>query len=159
MKVIIENGVTVIKTGDQNGGVKNKFNKTGVSQHFAENGDIKYRAEIQISRKKYFLGLKDTPEEAGELRKEAERQLEAETFFEWFDSLKQAGNLNGHRGIERRMRSDGEYSYKALLTYKKKKYQIGTRRTIEEAVALRKEAEKHVESGDFLEWLEELKKR
>lgn len=161
MKVIIDNGVTVVKTGDPNGGVKNKHNKTGVSQHVVSDGGVKYRAEIQINKKKYYLGIRDTAEEAGQLRQEADEQLEAGTFFEWFETLKNNAvfNQNGKKGIERRKRANGEYSYKALITINGKKYQIGTRRTLEEAVKLREEAEKHVKNGTFFEWFQSIRQK
>ena len=76
MKIIIQNGATIIKTGDPNGGVKNKYNKPGVSKHIGHNDKIQYRAEIQVNKKTYYLGLRNTPEEAHELRLEAEKALE-----------------------------------------------------------------------------------
>ena len=88
MKIIIENGATIIKTGDAVGGIKNKYNKTGVSKHIEPNGKIKYRAVIQFNKKTYYLGIRNTPDEAYLLRLEAEKSLNNGNFIEWYEKMR-----------------------------------------------------------------------
>lgn len=161
MKIIIENGATIIKTGDPNGGVKNKYNKTGVSKHIGHNGEIKYRAEIQVNRKTYYLGLRNTPEEASELRHAAEKQLENGTFDIWIKELKQKTIRNKHhaKGISSKKLADGSLKYEVVIHVKKVKYYLGFSKELEDAIALRTEAEKQLENGTFIEWYEEMKNR
>lgn len=94
MKIIIENGATIIKTGDSVGGVKNKYNKTGVSKHIEPNGTIKYRAVITFNKKRYYLGIRNTPDEAYLLRLEAEKHLNNGTFIKWYESKKNHVHIN-----------------------------------------------------------------
>ena len=80
----IKNGVTIIKTGDATGGLKNKSGFRGVTYY----KDIKkYRAEITLNRKKYCLGFFDSLEHAKKIRLEAESHKASEDFLEWFDTL------------------------------------------------------------------------
>ena len=88
MEIIIENGATIIKTGDAIGGLKNKYNQTGVSKHIEPNGKIKYRAVITFNKKVYYLGIRNTPEEASLLRLEAEKSLNNGNFIEWYEKRK-----------------------------------------------------------------------
>lgn len=94
MEIIIENGATIIKTGDAVGGVKNKYNKIGVSKYIEPNGAIKYRAVISFNKKRYHLGLRNTPDEAYLLRLEAENHLKNGTFIEWHESKKNHVHIN-----------------------------------------------------------------
>lgn len=160
MKIIIENGATIIKTGDPNGGVKNKYNKTGVSKHIGYT-DIKYRAEIQINRKTYYLGLRNTPEEAYSLRLEAEKNLENGTFDKWFKELKQKSIRNKHhvKGISTRKYADGSLKYEVVIHIKKIKYYLGYSKELEDAISLRLEAEKQLENGTFHEWYEDMRNK
>lgn len=80
----IKNGVTIISTGDSTGGLKNKTGVVGVTYYKSEN---RYRAELTIKRKKYLLGFFRDIEDAKAIRKEAEKQKAAGTFFEWYESL------------------------------------------------------------------------
>lgn len=77
----IENGVTVISTGD-NGLVKNKNGYTGI--HLNKR-DGNYRVEINHKRKKYHLGFAATVEEAIPIRKEAELHVKHGDFIEWYN--------------------------------------------------------------------------
>ena len=161
MKIIIENGATIIKTGDPNGGVKNKYNKTGVSKHIGHNGKIQYRAEIQVNKKTYYLGLRNTPEEAHELRLEAEKNLENGNFDKWIAELKQRTIRNKHhtKGISTRKYADGSLKYEVVIHIEKKRYYLGFSKELEDAIALRLEAEKQLENGTFVEWYEEMKNK
>ena len=84
MKIRIENGVTIISTGDAIGGQKNKTGVTGVTYY--EKGN-KYRSELTYQHKKYLLGFFEKLEDAKAIRMEAEKQLEAGTFLEWHSKL------------------------------------------------------------------------
>ena len=77
----IENGVTIISTGDSKGGKKNKNGYTGV--HFDKRNN-RYRAEINHKTKKYHLGYSDSIEELAEIRKEAEYHVKAGDFEDWY---------------------------------------------------------------------------
>lgn len=160
MKIIIENGATIIKTGDPNGGVKNKYNKTGVSKYIGHS-KIKYRAEIQVNKKTYYLGLRSTPEEAHELRLEADKALENGTFDKWFKEFKQKSIRNKHhaKGISTRKYADGSLKYEVVIHVKKKKYYLGYSKELEDAIALRLEAEKQLKNGTFQEWYDAKKNK
>ena len=155
MEIRIENGKTIISTNGQYGVLKNKHNYPGLS--ISERGG--YRTEIQVNKKKYYLGTRSTVEEAISLRKEAERYVEEGTFFEWLECSKKKSvrNKNGYKGIFKTKNAKGSPIYKAKIVIKNKAYQIGTRRTLEEAVAIREEAERQLANGTFYEWLLELR--
>lgn len=159
MEIIIKNGATIIKTGDANGGVKNKHNQTGVSIHYSSNGMARYRAEIQLNKKKYFLGLRDTIEEAKTLRKEAEVNIQEGAFHEWLKSLKNGYSLNTGRkkGVSVRKYADETIAYQVDIRYNGARYYLGKSDLLEEATALRVEAEERIDNGTFLEWYNELR--
>lgn len=157
MKRIIKNGVTIIKTGDANGGVKNKHNQTGVSQQVFPDGAVRYRAEIQIMRKKHYLGIRDTVEEAVALRLEAEKQLANGTFDEWLKHIKKpkCKNKYNKKGISQ-LKTPTGIRYRVEITVDGKRYYIARRNNLQDAYDLLEEAEKQVENGCFEEWLQEL---
>ena len=90
LKTRIENGVTIISTGDSKGGKKNKNGYTGI--HFDKRND-KYRAEINYKTKKYHLGYSHSIDELIEVRKEAEHHVKSGEFEAWYRLRK--GLLNG----------------------------------------------------------------
>jgi len=81
LKIRIENGTTIISTGDAKGGKKNKNGYTGI--HF-DNRSQKYRAEISYKRKKYHLGYSLNVDELIEIRKEAEFHAKNGDFADWY---------------------------------------------------------------------------
>lgn len=161
MKIRIENGMTIISTGDAAGGTKNKHNRTGVSQLKTASG-MKYRAEIQYQKKKHLLKVCDTVEEAAYWRSEAEKQVEEGTFLEWFNALwdekKTKRNKNGTTGVSSRIQY-GKTKYSAIIHVNKKPYHLGTWNTLEEAVAVRQEAERQRANGTFSEWFLEYRNK
>lgn len=62
-------------------------------------------------------------------------------------------NKTGYRGIK--FLKDRQI-YHANIHLNKKKYHLGEFTHIEDAVAIRSEAETHIANGDFLEWFETL---
>ena len=84
MDVRIENGVTIISTGDAKGGLKNKTGHTGITYYKKLN---RYRSELTLKHKKYLLGFYDNIDDAVAIRKEAERQREKGTFIEWYNTI------------------------------------------------------------------------
>lgn len=90
MDVRIENGVTIISTGDAVGGLKNKTGYRGITYY---EGKDKYRAEITFNRKRHLLGFYKNLEDAISIRKEAEKQKEKGTFSEWYTTLKKYKSL------------------------------------------------------------------
>jgi len=157
MKRIIKNGVTIIKTGDANGGVKNKHNQTGVSQQVFPDGAVRYRAEMQVMGKKHYFGIRDTVEEAIELRLEAERQLANGTFDEWLKHIKKpkCRNRYNKKGIAQLKTSTG-IRYRVDITVDGKRYYIAKRNNLQEAYDILEEAEQQVANGCFKEWLQKL---
>ena len=81
MEIRIENGTTIISTGDAKGGKKNKNGYTGI--HF-DNRSQKYRAEINYKRKKYHLGYSLNVAELIDIRKEAEFHVKNGEFEDWY---------------------------------------------------------------------------
>lgn len=156
MEVIIKNGVTIIKTGDANGGVKNKHEQSGVSMYYQPNGAVKYRAEIQTMRKKHYLGIRDTVEEAVALRLEAEKQIANGTFDEWVKHIKHptAKSKYDKIGISKYKTAGGKIKYMVQFRYEGERHYLGKMATLQEAYDILDEAEKQVENGTFEEWYE-----
>lgn len=92
LKFKIDNGITIISTGDASGGKKNKNGYAGI--HYDKRSG-KYRAEINHKRKKYFLGYSDSIPELIEIRKEAELHIKHGDFIDWYNLRK--GKKNGKR--------------------------------------------------------------
>lgn len=159
MEVIIKNGVTIIKTGDANGGVKNKHEQSGVSMYYQPNGVVKYRAEIQTMRKKHYLGIRDTVEEAVALRQEAEKQIANGTFAEWVKHIKHPTTRSKYEkiGISKSRLAGGKIKYMVQFRHEGERHYLGKYESLQEAYDILDEAEKQVENGTFETWLQELK--
>ena len=97
MDVRIENGITIISTGDAVGGLKNKTGHRGITYYERKN---KYRAEITLKHKKYLLGFYTNLEDAVAIRKEAERQKEKDTFVEWYNTLEKYKSRNTNQKLK-----------------------------------------------------------
>ena len=83
MKTRIENGMTIISTGDAKGGKKNMHGHAGIN---FDKKLKKYRAEINHKRKKYHLGYSTNIDDLIAIRKEAEFHVKNGDFIEWYDS-------------------------------------------------------------------------
>lgn len=92
LKTRIENGITIISTGDAKGGKKNKHGHPGIN---FDNKLKKYRAEINHKRKKYHLGYSLNIDELIERRKEAEAHVKSGDFITWYNLKK--GRWNDKR--------------------------------------------------------------
>ena len=136
---------------------KNKYNKKGISQLKTPTG-IRYRVEITIDGKRYYIAKRNNLQDAYDLLEEAEKQVAKGCFKEWLKELQTTSpdkrNKYGHAGI---MFCEKEKLYRAKITHKRKYYHLGYSKNVEEVIELRKEAEKHVRKGDFEEWVQELK--
>lgn len=85
MKITIENGVTIINTGEAVGGVKNKHGHTGIT--FFRNLN-KYRASIYVTRnERVHLGNFTNIEDAIAIYEEAEKHIADGTFYQWNETL------------------------------------------------------------------------
>lgn len=148
--------MTIIKTGDPSGGVKNKHNQQGISKQIYKNGTVRYRAEIQINRKKYYLGIRDSVEDAIQLRLDAEKQIKNNTFHEWLEKTKHPDTYNkfNRTGISECKISDGSTIYRTEIKYNGKRHYIAKRKNLQEAHEIMDEAEKQIENGTFEEWLQ-----
>ncbi|MEZ3424947.1 MAG: hypothetical protein K1W39_14745 [Lachnospiraceae bacterium] len=107
-------------------------------------------AQIRIEGNNYWLGSYKNIEDATKIRKEAEEHLKTGDFTEWFSSTrKRVNNTSGITGVQK-IRN----SWWAQIGVKGKNYWLGSYKNKDDAVKIRKEAEKHVETGDFIEWFE-----
>lgn len=79
----IINGVTILTTGSDGNGDKNKNGFRGVT-YYKEIG--KYRAEIQLKRKKFALGFFEDMQDAINARLVAEKRKEDGTLMEFLKS-------------------------------------------------------------------------
>lgn len=77
----IENGTTIISTGDAKGGKTNKHGYAGIN---FDKRLKKYRAEINHKRKKYHLGYSLNIDELIAIRKEAEFHVKNGDFDAWY---------------------------------------------------------------------------
>lgn len=84
MNTRIENGITIISTGDAVGGLKNKTGFRGITYYESQD---RYKSELTYQYKKYLLGFFHTFEEAKKMRIEAEEHREAGDFIEWYSTL------------------------------------------------------------------------
>lgn len=80
MEIEIKNGVTIIRTGDAKGGLKNKTGGCGITFYKEQK---KYRAEININKKKMLIGFFNNKETAIKARKVAEIKKEEGVLVEW----------------------------------------------------------------------------
>lgn len=83
-KITIENGVTIINTGDAIGGLKNTSGHVGVGYLKDAN---KYTAKIFVGKRYHHLGRYDNIEDAIAIRQEAERHREDGTLQDWLAAL------------------------------------------------------------------------
>lgn len=92
MNFRIEQGITIISTGDAKGGKTNKHGYTGIN---FDKKLKKYRAEINHKKKKYHLGYSLNIDELVERRKEAEMHVKNGDFITWYHLKK--GRWNDKR--------------------------------------------------------------
>lgn len=85
MKTRIENGITIISTGDPTGGIKNKNGHRGIHR---DSRSGKLRAEINYKRKKYMLGLSNDIDELVAIRKEADIHVANGDFLDWLKDMR-----------------------------------------------------------------------
>ena len=83
MKTRIENGMTIISTGDAKGGKKNMHGHAGIN---FDKKLKKFRAEINHKRKKYHLGYSTNIDDLIAIRKEAEFHVKNGCFIEWYEN-------------------------------------------------------------------------
>lgn len=84
MNIKIDNGVTIISTGDATGGLKNKTGFRGITYYEKQD---RYRSEMTFQYKKYLLGFFRGFEDAKKIRIEAEEHRESGDFLEWYGTL------------------------------------------------------------------------
>lgn len=84
----IENGVTILTTGRSGNKVTNQFGTPGVNYMKREK---KYRVDIGIKKRKYFVGFFDSYDFALKVRKLAEIKRDEERLQEWLDSRPYGG--------------------------------------------------------------------
>lgn len=89
MKIRIENGTTIISTGDAKGGKKNKHGYAGIN---FDKRLKKYRAEINYKTKKYHLGYSLNIDYLIAVRKEAEFHVKNGDFETWYNLRKGMNN-------------------------------------------------------------------
>lgn len=93
MKRRIENGVTIISTGDSKGGQKNKVGFRGVSKYAT-----RYRADIVFDHVKYTLGMFEDKETAIKARKVAEAKKSEGTLSDFLE-IRPHGNSIDYMGF------------------------------------------------------------
>lgn len=109
---------------------------------FVENGDI------------YWLGSSTSYRKMAELRKEAEKH--ADDFLQWYKTSKTSKTSSEKRRVNPISKTRGvTYSkptkkWRAVYYFEKKTYALGSYEEMEDAMRVRKEAEKHAD--DFLQW-------
>ena len=161
LKIRVENGATIISTGDAYGGPKNKHHRTGIYLQYTSAGTARYRAEIQLNHTKYFLGCYDTLDEAAAIRKIAEKKLEEGMLIEWFEERKKNSikNKHGKVGVKARKSAKGELIYTSQICVKRKNYYLGNYTVLKDAISAREEAERQLKNGTFIEWWHEWKNK
>lgn len=96
MKIRIENGMTIISTGDAVGGKKNK---TSGFQGVAYNPyHGMYRAEIYYKKQRYTLGMFEKVEDAVAIREQAKEHIKQGTFLDWQVAVPIKRKSSTHKG-------------------------------------------------------------
>ena len=122
-----------------------------------------YRVFLALDGKPVYIKSADNLEDAIKIRDYVRQKKENGDFGKWLDEFVKNGRIlddldlstpaNEATGIKGVCpHPDG--TYRSYISYKRKQYTLGYFDTVEEAAAIRKEAEKHINS-DFLEWYEE----
>ncbi len=146
-----------VKTGDfvewfeqnHSSGVRKQLNNTSgvIGVQKIRNNWV---ANIVVNGKFYWLASYKNKEDAVKIRKEAEKHVKTGDFTEWFSStIKRVNNTSGITGVQK-IRN----SWWAQIGVKGNNYWLGSYKNKDDAVKIRKEAEKHVKTGDFTEWFE-----
>lgn len=109
-----------------------------------------WKAEISYHNKVYYLGKFETEEDAIKIRIQAETQKENGNFLEWykeyFDKIKRK-NKAGYPGVYK-----DKTRWRAEMHINKVSYSLGSFKTKEKAIEIKKIAEKYHKDGMFLEW-------
>lgn len=134
---------------------KSQIQKGGVYE-INKSNNKKWSARILFNRKMYYLGSFVRKDEAQDVYNYAKNLSDVE-FISWYDK---------HRlTIEKRKKSEypGIYKfnnkYRVQTSYNGKTISLGSYEHLSDAINVRKEADKHKEAEDFMEWLVILKRK
>lgn len=130
---------------------KAKVKKSKVNGVCYSKMEQKWQAFFVKDGKTYLLGSTKNHKEAARLRKEAEKH--ANDFLEWYKENKKApgkGKVNKTSKMRGVTYNKPSKKWRATYYFEKKMYYLGGYEKIEDAIRVRKEAEKHAD--DFLEW-------
>ena len=126
----------------------------------------KWKGYITINKKTYSLGSFKEKEEAIRIRKEAEKAKDSENFLEWYEKKILPNKRNKNGGFSYKRNKNGGFSYnknrnnwQAYINVYNKRYYLGSYKKQEDAKKIRKEAEKAIETGNFLKWYKTIKKK
>jgi hypothetical protein len=144
---------------------KNNIKHTGV---YYDSGRKRWKALISHGDKLYSLGSYDCVESAIAIRKQAEEAKAKNSFPEWREKVLEpliadrkktrkanglrATNSSGYMGVAFLERIN---KWKAFIGYARKLYTLGCYAKLEDAVSVRKEAEKRKADNTFLDWYKE----
>lgn len=135
---------------------KNWKNKHHAATCYFNAQSKKYRSTVFYNCQTYWLGCYTAKEDALLIRNEAAQHIQDGDFIKWYNENKQKfykrKNLNYPEGIRPQ---HNKWRCSKIFNYKR--YEIGLFDTLNEAVEARKEAEQHIEKGDFTEWFKTYK--
>lgn len=155
MEFKIIDGKTIISTGIGRDAVKNKTGVKGLTYHKKTDN---YSLSCVHQGKKYHLGYYATIEEGKAMRKKVDNHVENGTFLQWIEDIKSDKVINQF-GVKGLYKKPNASSYQLNISYLNKKYFLGMFKAIDTAKAIREEADKHIEDGTFIEWIEEYKNK
>ena len=118
----------------------------------------KWQAFIVKEGKLYWLGRSVDYQEMVSLRKEAEKHTE--DFLEWYNENKKTmerGKVNKISKMRGVTYNKPSKRWRATYYFEKKMYYLGQYKKMEDAIEMRKEAEKHAD--DFLKWYQSRKEK
>lgn len=113
-------------------------------------------ASIYSKGQNYHLGSYKDFDEAVSIREQAEAHVKAGDLPEWYADFhtQHIGSVSfEHPGVFR-----SKNKWESGIFFQNKAYYLGLYSDIEDAIMIRKEADLHKESGDFLEWYDDRKK-
>lgn len=117
----------------------------------------RFYLQVSFKDKSYTIGSFVNAEDAAPLRKEAEIHIKDGTFLEWHEELLK--KRKGKYGVKGLTYYKSREKYYLEISYKGKKYTIGSFENPDDAIPIYNESEKHKNDGTFEEWYMELKEK
>lgn len=135
----------------------NKAGHKGVYRH-----QNRWKVEIGYNKKRYYFGSFSDKNEAIKIYELVQQKILIGIFEDWYENIyccekSKESIIDRKTPLCKGVVYNGETQlYYAYIYYNKKKYSLCSSKDIKKAIAIRKEAEKHIKT-DFIEWFNDYK--